>query len=124
MSRLKTLLHVANPSTRNTQQPSLQVCRPVAQHTQHTQHAQQSMLHFAPPSPCNTQQGDNRIQCVQRTNLIGRRCARWRELGAVKGWEPVQLPLRCEQYKPSPGESDQRTALQRWPNLSTKLSVH
>ena len=72
----------------------------------------------------NSANVQNRIQCVQRTNLIGRRYARWRELGAVKGWEPVQLPLQCEQFKPRPGESDQRTALQRWPNLSTKLSAH
>ena len=39
MSRLKMLLHGSNPSTCNTQQPLLQVCRPVAQHTHTTQQA-------------------------------------------------------------------------------------
>jgi hypothetical protein len=37
MSRLKSLLHVANPSTCNTQQKLVQVCTSVAQHTHSTQ---------------------------------------------------------------------------------------
>ena len=37
MSRLKSLLHVATPSTCNTQQKLVQVCRTVAQHTHSTQ---------------------------------------------------------------------------------------
>ena len=37
MSRLKSLLHVATPSTCNTQQNQMQVCRTVAQHTHITQ---------------------------------------------------------------------------------------
>jgi hypothetical protein len=37
MSRLKSLLHVANPSTCNTQQELVQVCTSVAQHTHSTQ---------------------------------------------------------------------------------------
>ena len=37
MSRLKSLLHVATPSTCNTQQNLMQVCRTVAQHTHSTQ---------------------------------------------------------------------------------------
>jgi len=37
MSRLKSLLHVATPSTCNTQQNPMQVCRTVAQHTHSTQ---------------------------------------------------------------------------------------
>ena len=37
MSRLKSLLHVATPSTCNTQQSPVQVCSPVAQHTHSTQ---------------------------------------------------------------------------------------
>ncbi len=52
MSRLKALLHVAPPSTRNTQQTSVQACKAVAQHTHTTQ---QPLLHVAHPSPCNTQ---------------------------------------------------------------------
>ncbi len=39
MSRLKSLLHVATPSTCNTQQNQMQVCRTVAQHTHSTQQA-------------------------------------------------------------------------------------
>ncbi len=39
MSRLKSLLHVATPSTCNTQQNPMQVCRTVAQHTHGTQQA-------------------------------------------------------------------------------------
>ena len=39
MSRLKRLLHVAIPSTCNTQQKLMQVCRPVAQHAHNTQQA-------------------------------------------------------------------------------------
>ena len=39
MSRLKSLLHVATPSTCNTQQKLMQVCRTVAQHTHSTQQA-------------------------------------------------------------------------------------
>ncbi len=37
MSRLKSLLHVATPSTCNTQQNPMQVCRTVAQHAHITQ---------------------------------------------------------------------------------------
>jgi len=37
MSRLKSLLHVATPSTCNTQQNLLQVCQSVAQHEHSTQ---------------------------------------------------------------------------------------
>ncbi len=37
MSRLKRLLHVATPSTCNTQQNPMQVLRTVAQHTHSTQ---------------------------------------------------------------------------------------
>ena len=58
MSRLKTLLRGSSPSTCNAQQPLLQVCRPVAQHTQH---AQQPLLHVVRPSPCNTQQAELRV---------------------------------------------------------------
>ena len=39
MSRLKRLLHVATPSTCNTQQNPMQVCRTVAQHAHITQQA-------------------------------------------------------------------------------------
>ena len=39
MSRLKSLLHVATPSTCNTQQNLMQVCSTVAQHTHSTQQA-------------------------------------------------------------------------------------
>ncbi len=39
MSRLKSLLHVATPSTCNTQQNPMHVCRTVAQHTHSTQQA-------------------------------------------------------------------------------------
>ncbi len=39
MSRLKRLLRVATPSTRNMQQNPLQVCMTVAQHTHSTQQA-------------------------------------------------------------------------------------
>ncbi len=53
MSRLKRLLHVANPSMCNTQQNSVQPCKVVAQHT-HT--AQQALLQVARPSARNTQQ--------------------------------------------------------------------
>lgn len=37
MSRLKRLLHVATPSTCNTQQNSMHMCRSVAQHMHSTQ---------------------------------------------------------------------------------------
>lgn len=47
------LLHVADPSARNTQQNSVQPCKVVAQHL-HT--AQQVSLHVARPSTRNTQQ--------------------------------------------------------------------
>jgi hypothetical protein len=40
MSRLKSLLHVANPSTCNTQQKLVQVCKTVAQHAHITQQAE------------------------------------------------------------------------------------
>jgi len=40
MSRLKSLLHVATPSTCNTQQNPMQVCKTVAQHTHSTQQAE------------------------------------------------------------------------------------
>ncbi len=40
MSRLKRLLRVATPSTRNMQQNPLQVCRTVAQHTHTAQQAE------------------------------------------------------------------------------------
>lgn len=39
MSRLKSLLHVATPSTRNTQQNPVQVCKVVAQQIHTTQQA-------------------------------------------------------------------------------------
>lgn len=39
MSRLKILLRVANASTRNTQLPSVQSCKSVAQHLHTTQQA-------------------------------------------------------------------------------------
>ena len=39
MSRLKSLLHVATPSTCNTQQNPVQVCRTVAQHKHSAQQA-------------------------------------------------------------------------------------
>lgn len=60
---------------------------------------------------------DDRIRCNQCANLAGRKCTKWKELGAARGWEPVQLPLRCEQFKPKAGEADQRTGAQRWPEL-------
>ena len=60
---------------------------------------------------------DDRIMCNQCANLAGRKCTRWKELGAARGWEPVQLPLRCEQFRPVAGEADQRTGAERWPNL-------
>ncbi len=47
------LLHGANPCTGNTQQPSVQVCKAVAQHVHTTQ---QRLLHVVPPSTRNTQQ--------------------------------------------------------------------
>lgn len=53
MSRLKTLLRVANPSTCNTQQPLLQPCKAVAQHVHTTQ---QKLLHVAHASTGTTQQ--------------------------------------------------------------------
>jgi len=40
MSRLKSLLHVATPSTCNTQQNLMQVCRTVAQHAHTAQQAE------------------------------------------------------------------------------------
>ena len=60
---------------------------------------------------------DDRITCNQCKNLVGRKCAKWKELGAARGWEPVQLPLRCGQFKPKAGDADQRTGAERWPNL-------
>lgn len=60
---------------------------------------------------------DDRITCSQCANLAGRKCSKWEAMGAARGWEPVQLPLRCEQFKPKAGEADQRTGAQRWPNL-------
>ncbi len=52
MSRLKALLRVARARECNTQQTSVQACKPVAQHVHTTQ---QPLLHVAHPSPCNTQ---------------------------------------------------------------------
>jgi len=40
MSGLKSLLHVATPSTCNTQQNPMQVCKTVAQHTHTAQQAE------------------------------------------------------------------------------------
>ena len=53
MSRLKALLRVSGPSTCNTQQTHVPVCKPVAQHA-HTK--QQQLLHVVRANPCNTQQ--------------------------------------------------------------------
>jgi hypothetical protein len=60
---------------------------------------------------------DDRITCNRCVNLVGRKCTKWIEMGAVRGWEPVQLPMRCEQFTPKAGEADQRTGAERWPNL-------
>lgn len=49
---------------------------------------------------------DDRITCDQCAHLVGRKCARWKELGAPQGYAPVQLPLRCEQFK---SEVEQRS---------------
>lgn len=73
---------------------------------------------------------DDRITCNQCANLVGRRCAKWKEMGAARGWEPApdengnHRLIRCEQFKPETGEQDQRTGAQRWPNLSGKPTVH
>jgi hypothetical protein len=61
---------------------------------------------------------DNRVTCNRCSNLIGSKCAKWRELGAAQGWQPVQRPLRCEQFKPKAGDPDQRSGAQRWPALT------
>ena len=68
-----------------------------------------------------TDLADDRIKCSQCKNLVGSKCAKWRELGALQGWQPVQLPLRCEQFKPKAGEPDQRTGAQRWPGLAVTI---
>lgn len=60
---------------------------------------------------------DDRITCNQCANLVGHKCMKWNELGAARVWEPIQLPLRCEQFKPDAGDADQRTGAQRWSNL-------
>jgi hypothetical protein len=60
---------------------------------------------------------DDRITCNLCANLVGRKCTKWKELGACRGWEPIQLPLRCEQFEPDAGEADQRTGEERWSNL-------
>src|SRR3990172_4362123 len=41
---------------------------------------------------------DDRITCNRCANLAGRKCTKWEKLWAARGWEPVQLPLRCEQF--------------------------
>ena len=67
---------------------------------------------------------DDRITCSRCANLAGRKCVKWEKLGAARGWEPVQLSLRCEQFKPEAGEADQRTGAERWPSLLADVTVH
>ncbi len=71
---------------------------------------------------------DDRRCCNDCVNLTARehRClAAWRGErpgNAARNYHPViDVPRRCERYKPQPSEQDQRTGAERWPYLVAGL---
>ncbi len=61
---------------------------------------------------------DDRIHCATCRNLADRVCSAWREVGATRGYMPIDdLPRRCLGYRPGREEEDQRSGAQRWPTL-------
>lgn len=61
---------------------------------------------------------DDRIKCTQCSNLLGGVCAKWSQLGAVRGYQPVPIPRRCIQFIPDISEPDQRCGFDRWRGLT------
>jgi hypothetical protein len=39
---------------------------------------------------------------------------------ANRGYRPVDIPRRCEGYRPCPDDPDRRTGMERWPGLVKK----
>jgi hypothetical protein len=65
---------------------------------------------------------DDRIHCATCRNLVDRVCSAWREVGATRGYMPIDdLPRRCLGYRPGREEQDQRTGAQRWPTLERRI---
>lgn len=62
---------------------------------------------------------DNRRFCTECMHLTDKQqCIAGLKLGANKNYRPyLDLPRRCEAYKPYPEEPDQRLGWQRWPFL-------
>jgi hypothetical protein len=65
---------------------------------------------------------DDRITCATCRNLVDRVCSAWREVGATRGYMPMDdLPRRCLVYRPGRDEQDQRSGRERWPTLETRI---
>ena len=66
---------------------------------------------------------DDRRRCTQCLNLRREICIIAKpERGALvvasRGYRPVNLLLRCAGYTPKPNDTDQRTGVERWTNLT------
>jgi hypothetical protein len=64
---------------------------------------------------------DDRRHCSECANLAASRClAAWRgEIEASRHYRPLDdLPRRCEGYRPTANDPDQRSGKQRWPGLA------
>ena len=65
---------------------------------------------------------DDRIHCATCRNLVDRVCSAWREVGATRGYMPIDdLPRRCLGYRPGRDEQDQRSGRERWPTLDRRI---
>jgi len=76
----------------------------------------------ADPQPVPLPDPDDRRTCQQCANLVAWRCsaAARGELAYAAGrmYSPVPGVLRrCEAFAPKPGDPDQRTGRERWPEL-------
>lgn len=63
---------------------------------------------------------DDRRTCAQCANLTGRRCqaAKRGEIVPSRNYEPIRdIPRRCEGYRPTNGDPDQRSGTERWPDF-------
>jgi hypothetical protein len=74
------------------------------------------------PHPQSLPDLDDRIHCATCRNHTGRECSAWREVGATRGYMPIDdLPRRCLGYRPGRDEQDQRSGAQRWPTLERRI---
>lgn len=67
-----------------------------------------------------TDKDDDRRYCLECSNLAAGCClAAWRgEIEASRHYRPIDdLPRRCEGYRPTTNDPDQRSGKQRWPEL-------